>query len=183
VKIITVFLMCAVVCYVSALGRDDVRKQGVKMSNLPATQQSAINLAIRHWYRQFKWKAQNELAKPIADASVATVRLGPLDEDDLIVTDQSGCSPSGNCSILVLRPVKSGYRVVLDGIGQRCTLKRARTKGLLNLELSMHGSATESTIKTYKFDGSRYFRAGCYNMIFAASDGTELNRPRITPCR
>jgi hypothetical protein len=187
VKTITVFLTCTIFCYVSALCQEDTRKQSLKMSTLPATQQSAINLAIQHWNHQVKWKAQKELAKPVGDASVNIARLGPRDEDDLIVTDQSGCSPTGNCSILVLRPKKEHYRVVLEAIGQTFAATPVRANGFRNIKIRMHGSATMSTIKVYKFNGSRYLRAGCYDENFEMLDGAgnlrELKKPQITPCR
>ena len=157
------------------------------MSTLPVTQQSAINLAIQHWYRQFKWKAQDSSSNPVGDASIATVHLGSLSEDDLIVTDQSGCSPTGNCSILVLRPAKDRYRVVLEAIGQTLTATPTRADGFRNIKVRMHGSATMSTIKVYKFNGNRYLRAGCYDENFEMLDGAgnlrELKKPQITPCR
>src|SRR5258708_24120660 len=102
----------------------------VNISTLPPTEQSAINTAITQWDRQFKWKAVNDSENSIGDALVETVHLGPSGESDLVVTDQAACSPTGNCSIFVLRPVNGRYRVVLDGIGQSFTIKQSRTDGL-----------------------------------------------------
>lgn len=175
-------LMILFLCGLFAVGDTD-RAQSVEMSALPASQRTAIVAALMRWDRQLGRKLPDDSQSPTGNALVDTVRLGRADENDLVLTDRSSCSPTGNCSILVLRPAQGRYRVVLDGIGQTYTIKRARTKGFRNIELSMHGSATESTIKAYKFNGSRYVRAGCYNVIFAASDGTELDRPQTTPCR
>jgi hypothetical protein len=159
----------------------------VGISTLPAAEQAAINTAIKRWDRQFKWKAINNLEKPIADASVETVHLGPANEKDLVVTDQSACSPTGNCSILVLRSAHGRYRVVLDGIGQSFNIRPSRTNGFRNIELAMHGSATESTVKIYKFNGSRYLRSGCQDVSFETLDKEgnrqELEKPLVTPCR
>ncbi len=159
----------------------------VSMSTLPAAQQSEINGAIKRSDRQFKWKAGNGPESAIRDASVEAVRLGPTDENDLVVTDQSACSPTGNCSILVLRSADGRYRVVLDGIGQSFTIRPDRTEGFRNIELTMHGSATESTVKTYKFNGSRYLRSACQDVHFATLDKEgdlqELEKPLVTPCR
>jgi hypothetical protein len=161
--------------------------KSVSISTLPAAQQSAINTAVKRWDRQFRSKASSDSEKPIQDASVETVHLGPTHENDLVVTDQSFCSPTGNCSILVLRSVNGRYRVVLDGIGQSFTIRPARTNGFRNIELAMHGSATESTVKIYKFSGSRYLRSGCQDVSLATLDKEgnlqELEKPLITPCR
>jgi hypothetical protein len=183
VKATVVFMVCVLLFSMKAPG--DTRRQSVRMSALPASQQSAINLAIQHWYRQFKWKAQ--VGSPIGlRMGVATVHLGPPDEEDLVVTDHSGCSPTGNCSILVMRPTKDQYRVVLEAIGQTFTATPVRASGFRNIKIRMHGSATVSAIKVYKFNGSRYLRAGCYQenfgMLDAAGNLRELKKPQVTPC-
>lgn len=172
---------------VDALGQDDARKQSARLSTLPAAQQSAVHSAIQHWNRQFKWKANDDSANLFETALVAPVRLGSGDDDELVVTDQSGCSPTGNCSIFVLHPAQDQYRVVLEGIGQTLTVTPARTNGFRNIKIRMHGSAKTSTIKIYKFNGNRYLRAGCYHenfeMLDRAGNFRELGKPQITPCR
>jgi hypothetical protein len=182
----TIFLIsCTIFFSIAALGQDDLRKQSVRLSTLPAAQQSAVNSAIQYWNRQLNWKAKNTSA-PAADASVATVRLGPANEDDLIVTDKSGCSPTGNCSILVLRPIKDQYRVILEGTGQSFTATPTRANGFRTIKIRVHGSATMSTIKLYKFNGRQYLRAGCHDENFQILDSAgnlqELKKPQITPC-
>ena len=76
---------------------------------------------------------------------------------------------------------------MLDGIGQIYTVKPTRTNGFRNIELAMHSSATMSAVKTYKFNGSRYLRSGCYELNFTVLDSKgnvqDLDEPRITPCR
>lgn len=170
-----------------AVGQDDMRKSSVRLSTLPAAEQSSVNSAIQHWYRQFESKAKDRSVNALGDASVATVRLGPAHENDLILTDRAGCSPTGNCSIFVMRPVKDRYRVVLEGIGQTFTVMRARANGFQNIEIRMHGSATMSAIKVYKFNGTRYLRSGCYDENFevldSAGNSRELKKPQITPCQ
>ena len=163
------------------------RTNGISMSTLPAAQRSAIVAAIDRWNRQFKWKTPDNSDKLVTDTLVDTVHLGPPGEDDLVVTDRSECSPTGNCTILVLRPFKDRYRVILDGIGQSFSLQRSKVNGFRDVVLKMHGSATETTIKIYEFNGSRYLRAACYdeNTTLLDADGNvqELEKPRITPCR
>jgi hypothetical protein len=165
----------------------DIRRHSVRLSTLRAPEQSAINSAILHWNRQFEWKAQDNSANMAGDTSVATSPLGPPEEEDLIVTDQSGCSPTGNCSILVLRPIKKQYRVVLEAIGQTFTATSARANGFHDIQVRMHGSATMSTVKIYKFNGTRYVRTGCYDEISGELDKEgnlqELDKPRRTPCQ
>ena len=183
----TLFLICIVLFSIGAPGQDDLRKQTVKLSALPAPQRSAINSAIQQWNRQFPQKPKDNSATLGEDASVATIRLGPSDEPDLVVTDDSGCSPTGNCSIFVLRPTKDEYRVALEATGQIITATPARANGFRNIKVRMHGSATMSEIKIYRFNGIRYVRSGCYNESFEEidKDGNvqELDTPRMTPCQ
>lgn len=174
--------MILFLCGLFAVAEND-RPQTVEISSLPGPQRTAIVAALKRWDRQLGRKLVDDSQSSTGNALVERVHLGPPEENDLVLTDRSSCSPTGNCSVLVLRAVQSGYSVVMDGIGQTYTIKRARTKGFRDIELSMHGSATESAIKAYKFNGSRYLRTGCYNVIFAASDGTELDRHRTALCR
>jgi len=161
--------------------------RSVTLSSLPAKKQLTINAAVTRWDTQLKSSATQESEKLSENTSVETVHLGPSQEADLIVTDPALCSPTGNCSVLVLRAVKNGYRVVLDGIGQTYTLKPTRTNGFHNIELAMHGSATMSEVKIYKFNGTRYLRSGCYDVNFTVLDSEgnvqDLDEPRVTPCR
>jgi hypothetical protein len=96
------------------------------------------------------------------------------------------CSPTGNCSVWVLRTGTHGYPVVLHGIAQSVWIWPTRTTGFQDIVLGMHGSATSTTLKLYKFDGSRYRRMACYiaDFEYLDQDGTihELEEPRITPC-
>ena len=175
-------LLC---CLVSA---QQIKDKSAKLSSLPAEKQLAINAAARRWGAQFKSSVTDDNQESFnRDTSVETVHLGGPEEADLVLIDPSSCSVTGNCSILVLRPVKNRYRVVLDGIGQTYKLGRVRRNGFQNIELVMHGSATMYRVKVYKFNGSRYFRSGCYDMNFTVLDSEgnvqDLDKPRMTPCR
>src|SRR5690348_13130067 len=93
-------------------------KAGAVRSALPGEQQSDIADAIDRWNRQFKWRTRDDSADLVRDSSIDVVHLKSPGEKDLIVTDQSGCSPTGNCTIFVLLPGKNEYRVVMEGIGR-----------------------------------------------------------------
>ena len=96
------------------------------------------------------------------------------------------CSPTGNCSVWVLRMGTHEYSVVLHGTAQSVWIWPTQTNGLHDIVLAMHGSATSTGLKLYKFDGSAYHRTACYNADFQylGEDGEiyELEEPRITPC-
>jgi len=96
------------------------------------------------------------------------------------------CSPTGNCGVQVFRPSEGRYSVVLQGTAQSVWIWPTQTNGFYDIVLGMHGSATSTGLKLYKFDGSRYHRMACYNADFQylGQDGEihELENPRITPC-
>lgn len=187
VKATTVLLIGIVLFSLNAKCQDDLRQQSVQLSRLPAVEQLAINLAIRHSDRQLGQKAADTSVNRSGDASVATVTLGPVNENDLVVTDQSWCSPTGNCSIFVMRPHGNQYRVILEATGQSITSTARRTNDFRDVQVRMHGSATMSEIKIYRFNGSRYLRSGCYDENFEILDSKgnvhDLDRPHMTPCK
>ena len=96
-----------------------------------------------------------------------------------------GCSPTGNCSLWIFRKTDKGYALILDSFGQTFTVQHTRTNGFADIVVAMHGSATESTLKVYRYDRGRYRRADCYEADWSVLEGDtvrELNEPRITPC-
>lgn len=96
------------------------------------------------------------------------------------------CSPTGNCGVWVLRENAQRYSVILHGIAQSVWIWPTQTNGYHDIVLGMHGSATSTGLKLYKFDGSAYHRIACYNadLQYLDEDGKihELEDPRITPC-
>lgn len=182
--LLTTVLLMSVIRLSAICRAQDARRQSAKFSTLSPSQQSQIEAAIEKWNHEFKWKAGQ--AVELAQALVDTIQLGPDDEKDLVITDRSGCSPTGNCPVFVLRPAHGEYRVVLDGIGQSVAVDRTAAHGFRDVILRMHGSATESTVKSYRFNGTRYVRVACYNEIFADLDSNgnlqQLAEPRRAPC-
>ncbi len=69
-----------------------------------------------------------------------------------------GCSPVGNCDLYGFERSNNGWRLILRSIAQRCSLLPSSHGGRRDLMASIHGSATESTIKTYWWRQNRYVR-------------------------
>lgn len=76
-----------------------------------------------------------------------------------------GCSPTGNCNLYGYEPTRSGWRLVLKSIAQRCSILSSSHGGYRDIRAFMHGSATETEIKTYWWRGSRYVRVSQRNVI------------------
>jgi hypothetical protein len=92
------------------------------------------------------------------------------------------CSPTGNCSFWIL---SSYYRILRKTIAQTAKVQSSSHYGLPDVITAMHGSAFESDLSLWQFNGKLYLRAGCATAAFgdASGDGdpTWYDHPRITP--
>ncbi len=96
------------------------------------------------------------------------------------------CSPTGNCDVWVFRQNGDKYSVILRRIAtQSFTIQPTVTNGFHDLVLGQHGSATDTGLTLYRFDGSKYRRVACYDAewSFLGKDGKYHTRkePRLTP--
>jgi hypothetical protein len=90
------------------------------------------------------------------------------------------------CPFWIYRRISIGYERLLDaGNIQRLEPQATVSDGYRDVRAWRHGSAWESGVTSYKFDGRRYRPAQCfdYNWRYLDSHGRvhELKRPRITP--
>lgn len=86
----------------------------------------------------------------------AWVNLSAASRPALLV--MYGCSPTGNCQLNGFERGKTGYRLVLDSLAQRCWILRSSHSGHRDLAAYMHGDAFEGTRKIYWWRGGRYVR-------------------------
>ena len=92
------------------------------------------------------------------------------------------CSPTGNCSFWIL---SSGYMVLRETIAQTVKVQSTVHHGLPDVITAMHGSAFESDLTRWEFNGKIYLRAGCAIAAFGDALGdkgaTWYDHPHITP--
>ena len=111
-----------------------------------------------------------ELAQEERDTSeapalrTAWVKMSPAQRPALFVL--YGCSPTGNCGLYGFEPSNRGWRQILDSIAQTCAVLPSSHGGRRDLSARMHGSATESTIKTYWWRKNRYVRVSVQEITF-----------------
>lgn len=100
--------------------------------------------------------------------------------------EKSGCSPTGNCMFWVLYRRGGKYNILLEAEAQTFTVRSSRSINFFDIVLTRHGSAFESEVTVYKFNGSSYGECGCYTAQWArlGDDGEQhrLKEPQITPC-
>lgn len=96
-----------------------------------------------------------------------------------------GICGAANCVTWVYQKAGNGYRRLLDaGSVNRIELQRSWTKGYRDLMTVLHGSAWESYLTLYRFDGERYQRDSCFFRTYQYEDRhgslREWKRPKIT---
>lgn len=133
--------------------------------------------------------SEDQLTEVALDARVMMVDLNG-DGVSEVVTQGSGkycCSPTGNCAFWIFEKAPSGYTLLLQrGAVQRFAIAPQRTQGFYDIVVAMHGSATESTLRVFKYNHGHYGVAACYNEAWSVLEGDtvrELKEPQVTPCR
>lgn len=77
-----------------------------------------------------------------------------------------GCSPTGNCGLYGFERSDGGWRLILNSLAQTCSVLASSHEKRRDLEATMHGSATQSRIKTYRWQKSRYVRVSVRDVTF-----------------
>lgn len=156
-------------------------------TNFTAAERTGLIEALTSRPRSVEFKPEKE------PESVAQIRIRALDlggngtkEFAAQDSDDQYCSPTGNCDFWILRQDGDKFTVILHRIAtQTFTVQSTLTNGFHDIVLGQHGSATETGLTLYRFDGSKYQRTACYdaNWTVLGKDGEYHNRkePRITP--
>lgn len=92
------------------------------------------------------------------------------------------CSPTGNCSFWIYRQSDKGYEPLLDtGDVQQYYFQNTISNGYRDIITAMHGSATDSDLSVYKFDGKQYQLKECMERSYSYKDKQGRYRIRRTP--
>jgi len=94
------------------------------------------------------------------------------DGKDEVIAQGKGlelCTPTGNCSFWVFELKKSGARTLLADydfypglypeFGEQ--VQKSRTKGYSDILLAGHSKSDETSYRTFKYDGEKYFESRC----------------------
>jgi hypothetical protein len=134
--------------------------------------------------------SEEQLPQVAAETRIKYIDLNGDGKPEVVAQaggERSGCSPTGNCPFWIFHRQGESYEILLEGEGQTFAVQRTRTKGLLDIVLSRHGSAFDSEARTYSFDGESYREGSCFDVEWSAvgsDDGMhQLKKPRMSPCR
>ena len=147
----------------------------------------AIAEELRPGMADLEIESEERLWNVALDTRVKRIDLNGDGVLEVVAQGMVECSPTGNCPFWIFQKAGKAYRVLLEGYGQTFTIQPNRTNGYNDVVVSMHGSATQSGLTDYRYDGTRYMRRGCYNAEWEILEGEhvqELKVPRITsfPC-
>jgi hypothetical protein len=129
--------------------------------------------------------SEEQFQKAALDSRIEKVDLNGDGSPEIIVQGMLQCSPTGNCPFLIFQRVIHGYKLLLDGFGQTFTVQRSHKNGFRDVVLGMHGSATESMLTVYRYEGGGYHDVECYEAAWSVLEGDtirKLKEPRISPC-
>jgi hypothetical protein len=91
------------------------------------------------------------------------------------------CSPTGNCPYWIFRKAADGYEKEIEGSAQAVDIQRGQSQ-FPEVLSRQHGSATDSELRLYQFDGDRYRLTKCMDQNYSDPDNIEhiLDKPIIT---
>jgi len=153
-------------------------KQNIRASKLSPLKRRALITAV---------SAQLH-TKDVFNTRIKEIDLNGDGKAEIIAqaTDDNACSPTGNCRFWVFQWSRDHYNLLLESQAQTFTIQPLKTDGFHDLVLGFHGSATDTRLTEYKFEGEVYRSSGCYegNWSYFDEKGErhELKEPRITAC-
>lgn len=92
-----------------------------------------------------------------------------------------GICGANNCEFWIL---SNDYRILLEKVTQKFKLQASTHNGLPDIVTSMHGSAFNSGLSYWRFQGKHYVRIACADAEYGDADGNYFKNPHISlyPC-
>lgn len=164
----------------------------LKDAKMPDSDRAALAKAMEAYIgppdgRDPEMATEDQVKTAVLNASVKILALNQGEKAPSEVVVQIGhyCSADGNCSMWFFRKTPTGYKLLIDSIGESFTVQKTTTNGFQDLVVAMHSSAIEMWLKVYRYARGRYWRAASYDADWAplGKDGQvhQLKEPRITP--
>lgn len=134
---------------------------------------------VRQWMNDEYAKSRNYTVAQLArELHAEAIDLNNDGKPELIV--EGLCSPTGNCSTSIYRKTESGYQELLNHDAQLVRVRRTMTHGYRDVVYDMHGSAFESWLFVFKFDGKKYQLKECFDSSYLGTHGRIKKRPTVT---
>lgn len=92
------------------------------------------------------------------------------------------CTVTGNCEFWIYIQAENGYEpLLMTGDVQQYRFLKTMSNGHRDVETKMHGSAYDSVLSVYKFDGKQYQLAESWNRSYSYIDKQGRFRVRSKP--
>lgn len=163
--------------------------QSLRNAKIPKREKQAIAEAITILLRpilaNMRTESQAELDKDALDTRIELIDLNHNGVPEVIAQSTADCSATGNCSFWVLQKVHRKYEPILEGFGQTFTVQKTSTHGYRDIVVSMQGSAFDSGLTVFRYEGHRYHEGACYNASWRVRVGDtfrDVKNPVVTPC-
>jgi len=102
-------------------------------------------------------------------SSLRFVKLASNGRTQVIVqgVGECQCSPTGNCSFWIYEKSANGYRPLLaTDMVQVFSVENTRSHGYRDIVTGAHGSAFDTDLTVFKFDGEHYQPRECWRMSY-----------------
>ena len=124
-------------------------------------------------------------ADDIRDGAELDAKAIVLSADDnrLLITGHGRflCSPTGNCPYWIFHKTTNGYEQEIEGSAQTVSVETDKSK-FPEVLTQQHGSATESELRLYQFDGTHYRLTKCMDERYPDPNDVDrfLDKPIVT---
>jgi peroxiredoxin len=124
---------------------------------------------------------QSGLDKSVA---VTPIQLAVNRRRQILVRGSGLClCGAQNCAFWIYQKTGQNYELLLKGTGStKVEAVRASAKGYRNVVSESHASASETIVRTYRYDGSRYQLLTCVNRAYYDDNGKYTTKPTNRPC-
>lgn len=128
----------------------------------------------------FQGEAAAQLDASIRSFRAERLNLGGARALAVQPTGDELCSPTGNCAFWIIDLQHRRIILRADEV-QTFASDPAPSHGPPDIITSMHGSAFESDLTRWHYEGTQYMRQSCALADYADADGHAYKQPKFTP--
>jgi len=87
------------------------------------------------------------------------------------------CSPTGNCDLWIIEKTRTEFRILLTtDLAHVVCVRSTKNRGFSDVEKRSHGSAFDSRVTVFRYDGEQYQPAEGYNLRWKYDEATGKTR-------